>query len=263
MKSFLVLLILAAVSLAQAPASAPPQDEGARKAKALLDQMVQALGGQKWLTYETFTQEGRTYGFYHGEPNSSGVLFWRFWKFPDKDRVELTKQRDVVYLNVGDEGYEITYKGTAPMEQEQLQDTLRREHHSLEIVMRQWLNAPGSALFYDGPAVAEQKPTQSVTIMNAQNDAVTIFIDSNTLVPVKKSFTWRDPQYKDKVVEDEIYDNYRDEGGILAPHTILRRRNGEITSQRFLSSVKFNVPMPDRLFQAGVTYDPYKEPKKK
>jgi len=36
-------------------------------------------------------QEGRTYSFFQGRPNSAGNPFWRFWKFPDKDRLELTK----------------------------------------------------------------------------------------------------------------------------------------------------------------------------
>ena len=33
-------------------------------------------------------------------------------KFPDKERSELTKKRDVVYIENGDQGYEVTYKGT-------------------------------------------------------------------------------------------------------------------------------------------------------
>lgn len=247
-----------------APGPAPAsQDPGALKAKAILDQMVQALGGQAWLTFQDFEQEGRTYSFYHGEPNSMGILYWRFWKYPGKDRIELTKQRDVVYIYNDDKGYEVTYKGTAPMEQDALQSALRQQHHGLELVMRLWLTAPGTALFYDGPAIAEQKPTDSVTIMNAANDAVTIFVDSNTHLPVKKSFTWRDPQYRDVVTEAETYDNYRQVQGIMTPYTVLRYRNQEITSQRFISSMKYNTGVPDAKFQATVNYDPYKEKSKR
>ncbi|HEU5453740.1 MAG TPA: hypothetical protein VFU76_17205 [Terriglobales bacterium] len=262
----MALLIFAGTMLAQAGAPAPTQaspDPSAQKAKAILDQMVQALGGQSWLTYQDFEQEGRTYSFYHGEPNSAGILYWRFWKFPDKDRYELTKQRDVVYVYNGDHGYELTYKGTAAMDKDQLADALRRQHHGLEVVIRQWLHAPGTALFYDGPAIAEQKPTDSVTIMNSANDAVTLFVDSNTHLPVKKSFSWRDPQYRELINESETYDNYRPVQGIMTPYTVLRYRGKEITNQRFISSMKYNTGVPDAKFQATVNYDPNKPKRKK
>src|SRR5436190_6981139 len=128
-----------------ANASQAPPDANAQKARMLLDQAIQAMGGQAWLGVQDMEQQGRTYGYSHGQPSSLGTVFWRFWKFPDKDRIELTKQRDVVYVNVGDKGYEITFKGTASQEPEQVADYNRRHRHSLEVVLRQWLSQPGVA----------------------------------------------------------------------------------------------------------------------
>jgi hypothetical protein len=269
MKSLIIALILtvgAIAAAAQAPQPSassvpsvvsPPQDENARRARALIDQAIQALGGPAWLNVQDMEQQGRTYSFYHGQPNSVGAPFWRFWKFPDKDRVELTKQRDVVYINNGDNGYEVTYKGTAAQEPESLTDYQRRHRHSLEVVLRQWLKEPGTALFYDGPAVAEQKHTDAVTVMNAHNESVTLFLDSNTHLPIKKTFEWRDKdRYKNE--EGEVFDNYRLEQGVMTPHSILRVKNGDISNQRFITSVRYNVGLPDSMFQATVSYDPYK-----
>ena len=53
-------------------------------------------------------------------------LFWRFYKYPDKERIEVTKQRDVVYLHNGDKGYELTYKGTAAEDPKLLEEYIRR-----------------------------------------------------------------------------------------------------------------------------------------
>ena len=119
MKFFLAILLLAALALAQTDSAPPSQSipvdqENARRARAVLDQTIKALGGQAYLNIQDITQEGRTYSFYHGRPNSLGILFWRFYKFPDKDRIELTKQRDVIYVYNGDKGYEITLQGAAP-----------------------------------------------------------------------------------------------------------------------------------------------------
>src|ERR1700732_1333771 len=118
MKHFLFLIVFTALALGQAnppaPAaqSVPIDQENARKAKALVDQMIDALGGNAYLNIQDISQEGRTYSFHLGQSEGVGVLFWRFYKFPEKERVELTKKRDVVYVYRGDQGFEVTYKGT-------------------------------------------------------------------------------------------------------------------------------------------------------
>jgi hypothetical protein len=266
MKTAVLAFLLAASALGQsAPASAQkasPGDPGAKKARELIQQAIEALGGQAYLSVQDMEQEGRAYNFHHGELSSVGTRFWRFWKWPDKERVEVTKQRDIVYINNGDQGYEITYKGTAPEEPSQLEDYNRRRHYALEIVLRQWIGQPGTILLYEGPAVAERKPAESVTILNAKNQAVTLFLDANTHLPVKKVFTWRDhDRYKNE--EAEIFDNYRQVQGVMTPQSIVRSRNGEYVTQRFLHDVRYNQGLADALFQATVTYDPYQSERKK
>src|ERR1700687_540560 len=136
MKRVLPILLLAAMAVAQTD-SAPPSpsipvdQENVKNARAVLDRTIQALGGSAYLNIQDITQEGRTYSFYHGRPNSLGVLFWRFYKFPDKDRIELTKQRDVIYVHAGDKGTEITYKGPRPEDPKDLTEYLRRRHFFL------------------------------------------------------------------------------------------------------------------------------------
>jgi hypothetical protein len=269
MKSLLAILLLACLAPAQTnPPAAPPaapsaesipaDQENVRKARALLDQMIQALGGQAYLKIQDISQEGRTYSFYHGRPNSYGIIFWRFYKYPDKERVELTKKRDVIYVNNGDKGYEITYKGTRAQEPKDVADTVRRRHYALDWVLRHWLSEPGVALFYEGHSVAEQKPVEQVTVMNAHNEGVTLYIDVDTHLPVKKTFSWRDPTDKERNTEDEVYDNFRPIQGVMTPLTLTRFYNGDMSNQRFLSSVSYDKGLADTMFQAQVTYNPGK-----
>ena len=89
--------------------------------------------GRPGLLIRTVEQQGRSYSFFQGRPSSAGTLFWRFYEYPDKERRELTKQRDVVYIYNGDKGYEKTFKGTAADEDKTLQEVLRRRQHSLEV----------------------------------------------------------------------------------------------------------------------------------
>jgi len=264
MKHVLFVLSLAAFGWGQAaPSSAaapvsPVAQQNALKAKAVIEQGIEALGGPAYMNIQEISQEGRTYGFHLGRPNGVGTVFWRFYRYPDKDRIELTKKRDVIYVYNGDKGYEITYKGTRSDDPKTVADTLRRRHYALDWVLRHWLTEPGVALFYDGQAVADQKNCDQVTIMNSHDEAVTLYFDIETHLPVKKSFSWRDPNDKQRNVEDEDYDAYRAAGGIMTPFTITRFYNGDMSNQRFLTSVTYNEGLKDSLFDASVTYDPNK-----
>src|ERR1700730_5902572 len=92
---------------AQSTASAPsaeapiPMDEkNAHQARDLINKAIQALGGPAYLTAHDMQEQGRVYSFYHGRPTSDGVFFWRFQEFPDKERIELTPQRDIAHIYV-------------------------------------------------------------------------------------------------------------------------------------------------------------------
>jgi len=246
-----------------APQGDPVAQENAVKAKNLVNQAIQALGGQAYLDVNNMSQQGRTYSFHRGEATNAGVLFWRFVKFPDRERIELTKQRDISYVYNGDKGYEVTFKGTAMLDQKTLDEFLRRREHSLEWVLRRWINEPGVALFYEGPAVAANKPADQVSIMNTKNDSVTLYFDSTTHLPLKKTFTWRDPTDNLRNTEEELYDAYRPTQGIMTPYSVTRFYNGEMSNQRFLNTVTYNETLNDSMFDAKTTYDPNTLPPRK
>jgi hypothetical protein len=265
---FGLILLLPLVALAQSPApqsltpavKTPPaaadsQDTNAQKARELIDQSIRALGGQAYLNVKDIKQEGRTYSFSHGEPNSLGILFWRFWKWPDKDRIELTKQRDVIYIVNGDQGYETTFRGTRPDEAKNVTESVRQREYSLDHVLRLWFSEPGIALFYEGQTVADNRQAEKVTMMNGKNQAVSLYLDQQTHLPIKKTFSWRDTdRYRNE--ESEIYGDYHSVQGVNTPFQVIREHNGEMIRQRFLTNVVYNTGIADSLFEAKVTYDP-------
>jgi len=260
--AFIASLLLAVATTALIlPAQKPAQqtvseDPGVKKARMLLDQMIQALGGQAYMNLQDMEQQGRTYAFYHGNPSGTGSLFWRLWKWPDKDRFELTKQRDVVLVYNGNQGWEITFKGTRAMEPDELKEYLRSRNYSLTNVLRGWLKQPDTALFYEGTGLTQDKQVDKVTIINGKDESVTLFIDQITHLPVKKSYFVRDPVSREKDEEAEVYDNWRPEQGLNTSHTIVIMHNGDITRQRFIQSVIYNQNLPDSKFTATATYVP-------
>ena len=271
MKFLAAILLLLTVSAAAQQPAAPASGASSKssdqptpdKARKILDQMIDALGGPSYLEIKSVSQSGRTYNLFHGEANGSGVLFWRFTEFPDKERIELTKQRDIVNVFNGDRGYEITFKGTAALDPKLLGDYLRRREHSLEWVLRKWIKEPGVAILYEGTAIAADKPADQVSVINAQNDSVTLYIDSQTHLPIKKTYSWRDPIDRLRNVEDEVYDAYRPTQGFMTPYSLTRFYNGEMVSQRFLNTVTYNEALNASMFDAKTTYDPATLPKKK
>jgi hypothetical protein len=243
------------VTSSVSPAPTTLGDATSQKARKLLDQMIAALGGQAWLTYKTVEQQGRRYSFYHGKPNAAGTIYWRFYQYPDKERSELTKQRDVVYIYNGNKGYEKTYKGIASEEDKIVQELIRRREHSLEVVVREWLRDPQTILLYEGQSVADQQMVDVVSILNKNNDQLSIGIDINTHLPINKRYTWRDPD-KYKVEEETIYGNYRMVQGIATPYTITSKRDGEISGQNFLTHAEYNTTFQPDFFDAKANYNP-------
>lgn len=243
---------------------ASSKDPSVSKACELLNQMIRALGGDAYLNIQNSQTEGRTYGFYHGQPSGMGNVYWRFWQWPDKERIELTKQRDVVELFDGDKGYEITYKGTATQDATEMQDYLRRRNHSLEWVVRKWLPSAKTMILYDGTAMVERNLADQVTVMNGDNDSVTISIDSRNRLPVKVAYSWRDPNDREFDDESIIYSNYKLVQGVQTPYSTVRNLNGEMSNQRFITSASYNTNLPPATFETkGITYNPTKRPPSK
>jgi len=297
MNRFALLFLLSGLACAQPGTEPPPRapqspsppssvnmndSESAHQARALLDQAIAALGGQPYLTYTNRSESGRYYPLHHGTTASTGIPYNYYVEYPDKDRFEVVAlkdihvipgtidiggvksgRKDLVLIHNGDRGYEVSYKGTAAQDKIDLENYLRRRRHSLEWVFRKWLTDPTVALFYNGLDVVDSKPTESVTLLNSQNDSVTVWLDQNTHYPVKISYSWRDPKDKQKNVEEEVYDHYKPEQGIMTPHSITRFFNGETSQQRFIYTAKYNLTLPDALFDANVTYDPQQPPKRR
>ena len=257
LKCSVLFLLCASVAIQQPPSSSSQSGQSnQQKARTLIDQMIQALGGSAYLNLQDGEFEGR-YGVFYRERSEGSDVFHRFWQWPDKERMELTKHRDVIELTVGDQMYEVTFRGSRlinPAQDYNARLYLERRQHALEIILRQWLNQPGTALFDEGPSLTENHSVERITIVNSKNDAVSISIDTDTHLPVKKSFVIRDPQgYRDEIAE--IYDNWKMIQGVNTPYNTLISRNGELTRQYFLSSAAYNVHLQSSLFEPGTKFD--------
>jgi len=236
----LVLMLLAAPLATKAQAGEDASQKNGRQARAALDAMVQALGGQAWLQIKNQMRQGRVAAFFHGNPAGENTDYWECHAWPDHDRFEYGKHRDVVQFYVERAGLEVTYKGKAPLPQEQADDFLRRRDHSIETAVKAWLKDPKTILIYEGQHLAERHLADQVMLISADNEAVTILMDAETHLPLRRSFEWRDPVYKDKNLDAEEYDDYHTVNGFPTPFILTRYKNGEMIRQFFVVHAEYN-----------------------
>lgn len=246
---------------AQAP-TLPAGQSSTEHGRALLDEMVQALGGQAWLNRSTMTMLGRTAQFFRSQPTGVVVEYQEFRQLPSPSRPELEriefitdksmilpgKKRDVVQVWTADNGYELTYKGTSPLPKDQVEDYLRRRHHSIEEVVERWLKAPGVEVVSEGTTMVNRRLADRVTVLSANNDAVTIDLDQTTHLPISRIFEWRNEKFQDHDEDREDYDDWHPIDGVPTALTMTRYRNGDMVSQRFLTKVEYNKPLGPEVF---------------
>ncbi len=240
-----VALAACMVAMPVSPRTQTPDEvKNAEQARAALDRMVQALGGPAWLNLKNQMRQGHLAVFFHGKPDAGTTAYWEYHEWPDHDRYEYTTHRDVLGFYIGRAGWEVTYRGKKALPQEQVDDYLRRRDHSIETVIKTWLPDPKTILIYEGQRMAERHMAEQVTLISAQNESVTIQMDMQTHLPLRRSFEWRDPLYKDKNLDAEEYDDYHVMDGLPTPFNVTRFNNEDMVRQQFLDHVSYNQQLP-------------------
>lgn len=214
------------------------------QARAALDAMVKALGGEAWLNMQNYEREGHIAAFFHGTPDLGTTEYFEYHEWPDHDRIEYTKHRDVVQFYLGRVGLEVTYRGKKPLEKDILDDYLRRRDHSIETAVKVWMKDPNTILIYEGQHMAERHLAEQVTLISPQNEAITILMDMETHLPLRRTFEWRDPEYHDKNLDAEEYDDYHTIQGLPTPFSITRLKNDDVIRQYYVTKVVYNQTLP-------------------
>jgi hypothetical protein len=265
----MVLVTLGAQPLwsqaSEIPSAAPVQPAGQtpeQRGHKLLDEMVEALGGDAWFRRHNLQEYGNLARFFRGAPTGIVVNFTAIHQFPGDNRPEAErvgfitdksmilpgKKIDVVQIWTGDGGYEITYKGRNSLPHEQVEDYYRRRYHSIESVVRVWLKAPDVMVVAEGNSMVERRLADKVTILSADNDAVTIELDAATHLPLRRTFKWRNETFKDFDEDAEEYDDYHVVQGLPTPYTLTRYHNGDMNSQSFFTKFAYDIDLPPDTF---------------
>lgn len=247
-------------------AQSAPADGTSNRGRQLLDTMVAALGGEKWRQRDDWTETGQGSTFYKGQPNPYVYRFEEYYHAqPFGERVVIVsknanaitaligvpigkEKRDIATVWTADNGYEVTFKGKKELPRDLVAEYQRRRRHTLDVLVNDWLQRPGTLVTYEGENMYGRRIAEKVTVLTADDDSVTLLLDSGTHLPISSSFQSRNATYKDIDTDEEQYDNYQPQDGILTPLTVTRLHNGDMVSQRYLTRVVYNTKLSPDLF---------------
>lgn len=229
--------------------------EGAGRARRVIDNAVAALGGPAFLHMNNRVESGRAYSFYRERLSglSRATIYTRYLPprpgvLVQQERQAFGKKRDSAVLFTGGKGYEITFRGARP-----IADNILERHHETTLrnifyILRVRLDEPGLTFDYRGSEVLDNQPVDMVDITDSDNRVVTAYFNQTTRLPSRQVTYRRDPQTRDRIEEITLFAKYRDAGGVMWPFDIQRQRDGEKVYEMYSDSVSVNVALNDALF---------------
>jgi hypothetical protein len=221
-----------------------------QRGKRVVDECLQAMGGDRYLNMQTRVEAGRVYSFYR--ENLTGLSIARIYTRYDSgiadtahnlaqhERDNYGKKEDYGTLFTDKEAWDVTYRGARPLPADRFvrykETTLRDVFYILRVRLRE----PGWVIESRGADVIENRPVEIVDLSDAANLTTTVYFDQITKLPVRQVFFRRDPVTKDKNEEVTHFTKYREIGGVQWPFAIERDRNGEKIYEIFSDSVEVN-----------------------
>jgi hypothetical protein len=257
MRRPLSLAVIATAMLIVAVVPARAQDgeillpeQSAAKAKELLQGMIQALGGNAYLNVKDSTCKGRLGSFGHSGALSGYDVFLDYVKEPDKDRQEMSKKRNIIYVTNGNKGWVLDRGGVSDAPSGQIEENERELQVDLDYILRFRLNEPGMIFRYDGPDVVDLKEADWVEIDDPQGHEIRVAIAKLTHLPIRKEVAMRDPVTHMRTEEVDYFSNFQKVDGVTMYFQETRFRNGMKVFQVFYDpdGCKFNTGLQDSFF---------------
>jgi hypothetical protein len=245
--------ILAAALLLRAET---PEQRG----KRVVDECLQALGGDRYLNMQTRVEAGRAYSFYRDSLTglSIATIYTRYdsgvtdtlHDLAQHERDNFGKKQDYGTLFTDKEAFDVTYRGARPLGADRFTRYKETTLRDIFYILRVRLREPGWVIESKGADVIENRPVEIVDLSDADNHTTTVYFDQITKLPVRQSFFRRDPVTKDRNEEVTHFTKYRDAGeGVQWPFAIERDRNGEKIYEIFSTTVEINdKKVSDELF---------------
>ena len=238
---------------APAPARAQNPDEllpadSAAKAKAILNQAIDGLGGQEYLNARNSDCSGRYAEFEHSGALGGYLQVRQLWQSPDNSRTEYGNKGNIADLYADGHGWSLDRGGVSELPTKAVNDNQEQLKTNVNMVLRFRLKEDGIILRYGGTDVVDLKQVDWVEVADRAGHSVRIAIDRRMHLPVRSVVMTRDPDTGDRIETETRYSNYQVINGVRTPLQVVRMRNGLQVYQAFLDSCQYNENLPADYF---------------
>ncbi len=255
MKNILVWVAVCAVAVAARDMRAETSQQ---RGKRVVQECVDALGGDKFLAMKNRVEIGRAYSFYREQLNGLtiariSVRYLDHVADPGStlavvEREDFGKKFDYGVLFTQDDAYDITFRGARPLATDRVQRYKESTLRDVFYILRERLHEPGIIFESRGADVWNNNPVEIVDIIDGQNRTTTVYFHQLTKLPLRQIMKRVDEKTRDRVVEETLFNKYRDVDGVKWPLTVQRQRDGEKIFELFADSVEINKELPDTFF---------------
>jgi hypothetical protein len=261
-------------------------DESAAKAKQILQQLIDALGGQTYLRVRESVCTGRLSQFGgRGDTKDSQfdygyVSFADFWKYPDRNRTEYEIKGShvlgfvlhgdlphgggkVVDVYAGDKGWTLDKGGVQEQPAGAVEDFQEQVKTDFDNLLRFRLKEEGLVFRYGGSDLVDLKMVDWIEIADRDQRTFRIAVDRNTHLPLRMVVVRRNEMTHERTEEVSIFANFQLAEGVEVPMQMTREANGRRKFEVFFSECKFNTGLSDAMFTKASLEQRYAETGKK
>jgi hypothetical protein len=222
--------------------------QSAAKAKQVIQQAIDALGGQTYLNVRDETCEGRVAFFGHNNQLINYQTVWDYNLFPDKERTEYSKKRNVIDVYNGDKGWSLDRGGITDMSPDAVADFQKGLKKDINNLFRFHLKDPDLDFHYNGRDIVDLKEAEWVEVTYPEHLTIKIAVSRLTHLPVSTQYISRDAKTHERTIETELFSNYQKVQGIVMPFQDTRTKNGNKLFQFFVSNCQFNTGLKPEFF---------------
>lgn len=223
-------------------------EQSAAKAKEIIGQAIDALGGATYLNVKDVTCNGQLGQFGHSGDLNGFAKFIDFTMPPSKDRQENLPKRNIIEIYNGDKGWVLDRGGVSEAAASDVARFQEDTKVDLDNILRHRMNEPNMIFRYGGADVVDLHEVDWVELVDNENRTIRIAFNRTTHLPVRKTVDTRDPNSQLKSQEVEYYSLYHPIDGIQTAFQITRERNQLKVFQVFFDKCQYNTGLSDSLF---------------
>ncbi len=252
-------------------------EQSAAKAKHILDQVIDALGGQAYLQTRDTDCTGRLAQFEHNGDLSGYTNFRDYWRLPDKNRTEYEvkgakggllgvligqipfKGGTIIELYNGDEGWTMDRGGVSEQPTTNVTDFKEQTKRDIDNVLRFRLKEEGMLFRYGGADLIDMRPVDWVELVDREDRTFRLAVLQRSHLPARSVVITRDETTRERTEEVTYYGNYHLQGSVMAPLQVERRRDGRRLFQAFFDTCSFDQHFADDFFTKASLEKKYTE----